>query len=114
VKAACGLARVIYLHVPEAGWVLLLDIYDKGEREDPWERAESEGLSAATLRRAKKELGVRSRWVTVDGRAVSYWLLSVRDLPAAVGPRPVQDEMNIAMQRLIERNSPRTPLEEDD
>jgi hypothetical protein len=33
-KGKRGGARVIYLHVPEAGWILLLDIYDKGEKED--------------------------------------------------------------------------------
>src|SRR6516165_4902312 len=33
-KGKRGGYRVIYLHVPEAGWVLLLDLYEKGEKED--------------------------------------------------------------------------------
>ena len=33
-KGKRGGARVIYLHVPEADWILLLDIYDKGEKDD--------------------------------------------------------------------------------
>jgi mRNA-degrading endonuclease RelE of RelBE toxin-antitoxin system len=33
-KGKRGGFRVIYLHVPEAGWVLLLDMYEKGEKED--------------------------------------------------------------------------------
>lgn len=31
-KGKRGGARVIYLHVPEANWLLLLDIYDKDEK----------------------------------------------------------------------------------
>jgi hypothetical protein len=33
-KGKRGGARVIYLHVPEADWILLLDIYDKDEKDD--------------------------------------------------------------------------------
>jgi putative transcriptional regulator len=33
-KGKRGGARIIYLHVPEADWILLLDIYDKGDKED--------------------------------------------------------------------------------
>lgn len=33
-KGKRGGSRVIYLHVPEANWILLLDIYDKNEQED--------------------------------------------------------------------------------
>jgi mRNA-degrading endonuclease RelE of RelBE toxin-antitoxin system len=33
-KGKRGGARIIYLHVPEADWILLLDIYDKGEQAD--------------------------------------------------------------------------------
>ncbi len=29
-----GGIRVIYLHIPEANWILLLDLYEKGEKED--------------------------------------------------------------------------------
>jgi hypothetical protein len=33
-KGKRGGARIIYLHVPEADWIYLLDIYDKDERAD--------------------------------------------------------------------------------
>lgn len=33
-KGKRGGARVIYLHVSEANWILLLDIYDKDEKEN--------------------------------------------------------------------------------
>ena len=33
-KGKRGGARVVYLHVPEADWVFLLDGYDKGEKDD--------------------------------------------------------------------------------
>lgn len=33
-KRKRGGARVIYLHIPEADWVFLLDIYSKGAKED--------------------------------------------------------------------------------
>jgi hypothetical protein len=33
-KGKRGGARVIYLHIPEADWILLVDLYDKGEKED--------------------------------------------------------------------------------
>ncbi len=33
-KGKRGGARVIYLHVPEANWIYLLDIYGKGEKDD--------------------------------------------------------------------------------
>ena len=33
-KGKRGGARVIYLHVPEADWIFLLDIYSKAEKDD--------------------------------------------------------------------------------
>jgi hypothetical protein len=33
-KGKHGGFRVVYLHVPEASWVLLLDMYETGEKED--------------------------------------------------------------------------------
>src|SRR5712692_9414524 len=33
-KGKRGGARVIYLHVPEANWIYLLDVYGKDEKED--------------------------------------------------------------------------------
>jgi hypothetical protein len=33
-KGKRGGARVLYLHVPEADWIFLIDVYDKNEKED--------------------------------------------------------------------------------
>jgi mRNA-degrading endonuclease RelE of RelBE toxin-antitoxin system len=33
-KGKRGGYRVIYLHVPEADWILLLDLYDKDQKDD--------------------------------------------------------------------------------
>jgi hypothetical protein len=33
-KGKRGGARMIYLHVPDANWILLLDIYGKAEKDD--------------------------------------------------------------------------------
>lgn len=33
-KGKRGGARVIYLHVPAAGWIFLLDVYGKDEKDD--------------------------------------------------------------------------------
>ena len=33
-KGKRGGVRIIYLHVPKANWIFLLDVYDKDEKED--------------------------------------------------------------------------------
>jgi putative transcriptional regulator len=57
-------ARVIYLHIPEAGQFLMMDIYSKGEKDDltPTEKRdfrelarEYKRLIIEAARRAKKE-----------------------------------------------------------
>ncbi|HZT79763.1 MAG TPA: hypothetical protein VFA26_06065, partial [Gemmataceae bacterium] len=50
-----------------------------------WARARADGLSRTTLRRAKKELDVRSVWGSVDGHPVSYWALGDEE-PAPAAP----------------------------
>src|SRR5207302_9467541 len=43
---------------------------------DIWQAAAKVGLTARTLQRAKKGLGIRCRRVTRHGQPVSYWLLT--------------------------------------
>jgi hypothetical protein len=55
-----GGARVIYLHVPEANWIFLLDIYGKDQKED---------LSAAekkVLKRLAEEFRQQAREVAIQ------------------------------------------------
>jgi hypothetical protein len=61
-KGKRGGARIIYLHVPEANWIFLVDIYGKGEKED---------LSAAerkVLKQLAEEFKVQARRATAKGR----------------------------------------------
>jgi hypothetical protein len=44
---------VIYLHVPEADWIYLLDIYDKNEREDVNQDERDALAQLATMYRAE-------------------------------------------------------------
>lgn len=56
-------ARVIYLHIPEAKWFHLLDIYDKDDREDlsAAQKKELSKLAAELKWEAKAALSRRSR-----------------------------------------------------
>lgn len=57
-KGKRGGARIIYLHVPEADWIFLVDIYDKDEKED---------LSAAE----KKVLAKLAEQLKLEARAAA-------------------------------------------
>jgi hypothetical protein len=82
--------------------------------QDLWRRVRDEGLSVSTVRRAKKELELRSQWVKVNGSVVSYWLLPDQDLPAELQPQTEQDRMDVELGRLLKTHRPRNPLDEDD
>lgn len=67
-KGKRGGARVIYLHVPEANWILLLDIYSKDEKEDLAasekkvlrqlaEQFKAEAIQAVSRRKRRKSRG---------------------------------------------------------
>jgi hypothetical protein len=62
-KGKRGGARVIYLHIPEAKWFYLLDIYDKDEQEDlsAGQKRELSKLAAELKREARAALRRRSR-----------------------------------------------------
>jgi hypothetical protein len=55
---------------------------------DLWNLAEKEGFTERTLRRAKKDLRVRSEVVAARSRRVSYWLLPGQELPESIKPKP--------------------------
>jgi hypothetical protein len=77
---------------------------------DIWEAAQKAGLSARTLQRAKRGLGIRCRRVTTDGRPVSYWLLRGQELPAGLSGDSAFDAWVAEMKKQF---PPRTPLDDD-
>jgi hypothetical protein len=78
---------------------------------DIWEAAQKIGLSARTLQRAKRALGIEHRRVYSDDRPVSYWLLPGQELPRD----PSDDDEVKNMFAELEKQYPRpTPLDEDD
>ena len=78
---------------------------------DIWEAAQKAALSARTLNRAKKELGIRCRRRQRDGRPVSYWLLPDQELSGDPSDCPELDRLFADMEK---QYPPRTPLDEDD
>jgi hypothetical protein len=78
---------------------------------DVWQAAQKVGLSARTVQRAKPGVGIRCRRVRVDGRFVSYWLLSGQQLPADPA---VADELGPWLAELERRFPRRTPLDEEE
>ena len=78
---------------------------------DIWQAAQKAGLSARTIERAKKGLGIRSRRVTTDGKTVSYWLLDGQELPEGLSDTPDLDRWLAEMDK---QYPPPTPLDEED
>ena len=78
--------------------------------DDIWQAGQKAGLSARTLQRAKKGLGIRCRRVHRDGRPVSYWLLPGQQLPDGLSDTQDLDRLLAELERQF---PPRTPLEED-
>jgi hypothetical protein len=78
---------------------------------DIWDAAQKAGLSARTLQRAKRGLGIRCRRVYTDGRPVSYWLLADQELP---GSRSGDAELDRFFAEMEKQFPPSTPLDEED
>lgn len=68
-KGKRGGARVIYLYVPEAKWVFLLDVYGKNEKDD-LNAAERKVLSGLVeeLKRQAREAAQRGKGRQGNGR----------------------------------------------
>jgi hypothetical protein len=72
---------------------------------DLWKRVRAEGLSVTTVKRARKELGIRVAKVGVGRRAVRYFTLPEQEPPTAIDP----------LVRAFERQyPPRTPRGDED
>jgi hypothetical protein len=52
-KGKRGGARVVYLHIPEADWIYLLYVYDKGKRDDLTTKQRQEFAQIAEAVRAE-------------------------------------------------------------
>lgn len=77
-----------------------------------WAAAQPHGLSERTLRRAKRELEVRSVRVWAGGQRLSYWLLPGQQLPDSIPPDAVPPDLEPWLAPLRERFPPSTPLDE--
>lgn len=78
---------------------------------DVWEAAKKAALSARTLNRAKKELGIRCRRRHHDGQPVSYWLLPDQELAREPNGDPALDRLFADLEK---KYPPHTPLDEED
>jgi hypothetical protein len=78
---------------------------------DIWEAAQKAGLSARTLQRAKRGLGIRCRRVYTDGGLVSYWFLPGQERLASPSDT---DEITRRLAELERQFPPPTPLDEED
>ena len=77
-----------------------------------WKAAQEAGLSARTVRRAKRGLGIRCRRVQRDGRPISYWLLRGQELTTE--QTGVPDDLARYFAEMEKQFPPRTPLDEED
>jgi hypothetical protein len=73
-----------------------------------WRRAEQEGISLRTLRRARQTLEVSSVRMRVDGRFGNYWSLPEHGPP----PEDDLDSLEEWLRPLRERYPPSTPLDD--
>jgi hypothetical protein len=79
---------------------------------DVWEAAQKVGVSARTLQRAKKGLGITCRRYDPDGRPVSYWLLPGQELGAV--ERFGDNEFGRQLAELEMQFPSMTPLDAED
>ncbi|HYV39934.1 MAG TPA: hypothetical protein VE988_29880 [Gemmataceae bacterium] len=61
-KGKRGGVRLIYVCVPEVSWILLLDLYDKGEKED------ISAQDKKTLKHLAEEFKAEANWALIRER----------------------------------------------
>lgn len=76
---------------------------------DIWAAAQQASLSARTVQRAKRSLGIRCRRTYTGSRPVSYWLLPGQELPSGASYCP---EFEAWLAQAERDFPPPTPLEE--
>jgi len=78
---------------------------------DIWQAAQAAGLSARTVQRAKRGLGIRCRRIISGGKPVSYWLLRGQEIPAGISDN---EEFDRQIAELERQWPPRSPLDDED
>jgi hypothetical protein len=78
-----------------------------------WEEAQRLGLNERTLKRAKKELGIRSEQGLLGGVQQYYWLLAGQELPAGLRAPSPADDLEEWLAPLRAKYPSRTPLDEE-
>jgi hypothetical protein len=77
-----------------------------------WAAAQEEDLSERTINRAKRDLGIQSIRVVVEGTPHSYWRLPGQQLPDTILPEDVPPDLEEWLEPLRRRFPPSTPLDE--
>jgi hypothetical protein len=99
----------------ERAEAFLMDFLKDGPRTcaDIWPAGEAQGLSDTTLRRARRELNIRSVPIKVNGKRITYWMFDNHNLPPDIPPDAVPPSLEPWLKPLREKYPPRTPLEEE-
>lgn len=92
----------------------LLTVLDQEPRtaRDIWKLAREQGLSERTLKRAKRELDIRSVRVCREQAITSYWLLPGQELPPSVAAHVAGSNLEPWLAPLRARFPPSTPLDD--
>jgi hypothetical protein len=77
-----------------------------------WKRAEQEGITFGTLKRAKKAVPVLTDWVPVNGLPISYWRLPGQHPSPDGVPAEESDPLFKRLRELEERHPSRSPLDD--
>jgi len=75
--------------------------------------AQKLGLNERTLKRAKKELGIRSEKGLLNGVQHYYWIEAGQGLPAELRIPSAADDLEEWLAPLRAKYPPSTPLDED-
>ncbi len=78
-----------------------------------WGEAQRLGLNERALKRAKKEMGIRSEKGLLNGVQNYYWLLLGQELPAELRIASPADDLEEWLAPLRAKYPSRTPLDEE-
>jgi len=79
---------------------------------DVWAAAQQAQFSESTLKRAKKDLNIRSAQVRVNRAPLHYWLLPGQELPDTIPPESIVPDLEPWLAPLREQFPPATPLDD--
>lgn len=60
--------------------------------DEVWTAARAQGISNATMRRAKDDLSIRCEPLTASGKRIVFWLLPNQNVPAGISDTPAFDD----------------------